>query len=70
MRISTGWAQGRHRAEAKDRSGKEKGIQASFGQGQDVHVGKVLAEEPHSTGASHLVGHRLPGGEGPGILCV
>ena len=70
MRTSTGWAQGRHRAEVKDRSEKEKGAQASFRQGQDVPVGKVLAEGHHSTDASRLVGHRLPGGEGPGVLCV
>ena len=52
MRISTGG----HRAEGKDKSEKEKGAQASFGQGQDVRVGKVLAEGHHSTGTSHLAG--------------
>lgn len=45
-----------HRAEVKDESEKEEGAQASFGQGQDVRVGKVLAEGHHSTGTSHLAG--------------
>lgn len=62
--------QGRLRAEVKDRSEKEKGAQGSFGQGQNVRVGKVLTEGHRSTGASHPAGHRLPGGEGPGVLCV
>lgn len=59
-----------HRLGPRLRSEREKGAQGSFGQGQNMHVGKVLTEGHHSTGASHLAGHRLPGGEGPGVLCV
>lgn len=57
-------------AEVRDGSEKEQGAQGFFGQGQDVRVRKDLAEGHHSTGASHLAGRRLPGGEGPGVLCV